>query len=81
MATGCYKGIQLENLLDEILQEIGRTVVEIVRVSNKHRIRKYMPIDPIPGLIINGQLACEHDVPDRKTLYTWLTEPGEASSD
>lgn len=72
LGTGCYKCIQLEAMLDELVQEIGKSGIEIVRVSDEHYIRRYMPLDATPGLVIDGRMVCEHEVPDRATLREWL---------
>ena len=76
LGTGCYKCLQLEALLDKVIRETGRSDVEIVRVSDEHVIRKYMPLDEIPGLVIDGHLVCENSVPDRETLIAWLKRNG-----
>ncbi len=34
LGTGCYKCIQLETLLNEVVQELGAASIEIVRVAD-----------------------------------------------
>ncbi len=81
LGTGCYKCIQLETLLNEVVQELGAASIEIVRVADEKQIRHYMPLDEIPGLLINGVLASTGQVPPREMLVEWLsgvTVPGAA---
>jgi len=73
LGTGCYNCIKLERLLNEVVDELGAKNVEITRVSDEKRIRKYMPLDEIPGLLIDGILASTREVPDRATLAEWLS--------
>jgi hypothetical protein len=72
LGTGCYNCIKLETLINEVLGELKRDDVEIVRISDEHYIRKFMPLDELPGLLINGVLASVSEVPDRETLRGWL---------
>ena len=72
LGTGCYNCIKLENLIDEILVELNRSDIKVVRISDEHVIRKYMPADELPGLLINGVLASSRELPDRQTLKDWL---------
>ena len=74
LGTGCYNCIHLETLISEVLKELGRTDVEILRVSDEKEIRKYIPLDLVPGLVINDRLVTSKDLPERNTLYTWLGE-------
>lgn len=79
LGTGCYNCVKLETLVDEVLMELGMYNVEVVHVAEENYIRKYMPLDEIPGLIINGTLASMHDLPDAETLKEWL-QNAEASA-
>jgi len=72
LGTGCYKCIQLESLIHEVLRDVRRTDVEIQRIDNERAIRKFMPLDEIPGLIIDGHLVSTARIPDRATLVDWL---------
>lgn len=74
LGTGCHNCILLESLVDEVLTELGKTDAQVVRVSDEHAIRHIMPIDAIPGLVIDGVLASTHTVPDRQTLKEWLAK-------
>ncbi len=79
LGTGCYRCIQLETLLNQVVQELGAASIEIIRVADEKRIRHYMPLDEIPGLLIDGVLASTNQVPSREKLVEWLsgvTVPG-----
>jgi hypothetical protein len=84
LGTGCYQCIRLENLIHEVLTEEGRTGVEIIRIDDERAIRKFMPLDEIPGLVIDGNLVCTGQVPDRAILAGWLAAdlaPSPSSGD
>ncbi len=72
LGTGCYKCIRLESLINEVLSELGRADVEVIRISDEKTIRRHMPLDEIPGLIIDGHLVSTGQAPDRATLTGWL---------
>lgn len=72
LGTGCYKCIHLERLLHDVLKESGRRDVEILRIDDERKIRKYMPIDEIPGLVIDGKLVTTRAIPERGDLEGWL---------
>ncbi len=73
LGTGCYKCVKLETLLDEIVEELGATNIEIARISDEKRILEHIPLDEIPGLLIDGVLASSGEVPARETLVEWLS--------
>ena len=74
LGTGCYKCIQLETLVNEVLSELKLSGVEVVRISDEKTIRGYMPLDEIPALVIDGHLVSTHTVPDRSVLLNWFEE-------
>jgi hypothetical protein len=73
LGTGCYNCVKLETLIGEVLKELGLIDVELRRVSDEKQIRKYMPLDEIPGLLIDGVLASAREIPPRGTLVEWLS--------
>jgi hypothetical protein len=75
LGTGCHNCLILEDLINEVLRDLGRTDVEVIRNSDEHFIRRHMPLDQIPGLLIDGILASTREVPSRDTLKEWLSEP------
>jgi hypothetical protein len=73
LGTGCYKCVELETLIDEVLQELGRTDVEVARVDDEKRIQHFISLDEIPGLLIDGVLANTRELPPREKLAEWLS--------
>lgn len=73
LGTGCYNCVKLESLIDEVLQELGKTDVEVARVDEEKRIRHYISVDQFPGLLIDGVLASTRGLPSRETLVEWLS--------
>lgn len=74
LGTGCYKCIKLEELINDVLRELGKSGIEIVRVSDERAIRKHMPLDEIPGLLIDGELVSTGELPSRETLVEWFSD-------
>lgn len=72
LGTGCHNCLELEMRLAEAVAKSGRTDVVVERVDDERSIRQYMPLDEIPGLLIDGQLVSERQVPDLETLLAWL---------
>ncbi len=79
LGTGCYKCIRLEALINDVLEELGKSGVEIVRVVDERIIRKYMPLDEIPGLVIDGMLVSTGELLPREKLMEWLSDVPVAS--
>jgi hypothetical protein len=73
LGTGCYNCIKLENLINQVLKEMGKTGVELVRISDERQIRKFIPLDAIPGLVIDENLVSTRIVPEKETLVRWLS--------
>jgi hypothetical protein len=73
LGTGCYKCVKLESLIDEVLTELGKTDVEVVRVDDEKQIRHDMSPDEIPGLLIDGVVASTREIPPREALVEWLS--------
>ena len=83
LGTGCHNCLELERRLAEALVKSGRTDVQIERLDDEQVIRRYLPLDAIPGLLIDGTLVSERAVPETQALLDWLTaipawEPGPA---
>ena len=73
LGTGCYNCVKLETLLDEVAEQLGATNFVIERVNDEKRVLEYMPLDEIPGLLINGVLVSTREIPPRETLVEWLS--------
>ncbi len=74
LGTGCHNCMKLECLVDEVMIELGKKDFTITRVNNEKAIRRHMPLDDIPGLLIDGVLASQGEVPTRETLKEWFSE-------
>ncbi|RMF32405.1 MAG: thioredoxin family protein [Chloroflexi bacterium] len=74
LGTGCYNCLQLELLVGEVLQELGREDVTVVKVNDERQIRHHIPVEAAPGLVINGRLVSQREVPNREVLTRWLSE-------
>jgi len=72
LGTGCYNCIRLETLVNELLSDLKLTGVQVVRVDDERAIRHHMPLDEIPGLVIDGHLVSTRVVPEKKVLSGWL---------
>lgn len=72
LGTGCYNCLELEKRLSEAITSLGRTDATVERIDDERTIRHYIPLDAIPGLLINGELVSERQVPDIETLINWL---------
>ncbi len=72
LGTGCHNCLELERRLAEAISKSGRNDVEVERVDDERAIRHYLPLDAIPGLLIDGRLVSGRQVPDIKTLLDWL---------
>ncbi len=73
LGTGCYKCVKLETLIDEIVGELGAAHYEVTRVTDEKRVLEYIPLEEIPGLLIDGVLASVGEIPVRETLVEWLS--------
>ena len=72
LGTGCHNCLELEMRLAEAVRRSGRTDVEVERVDDEHIIRRHLAIDAIPGLLIDGRLVSEREVPTIERLLGWL---------
>ncbi|MEW6716746.1 MAG: thioredoxin family protein [Chloroflexota bacterium] len=72
LGTGCYKCLDLERRLAEAVRKSGRTEVEVERVDDERIIRHHIPLDAIPGLLIDGRLVSQREVPTIETLLDWV---------
>lgn len=72
LGTGCHNCLELERRLAEAVTKSGRTDVQVERVDDEHAIRHHIPLDAIPGLLIDGRLVSQREVPPIETLLDWL---------
>ena len=74
LGTRCHNCIKLDLLVAEVVRGLGLKDVEIQRVNDERRIRRYMTLEVILGLVLDGVLVSERQVPDGETLSRWLSE-------
>jgi hypothetical protein len=72
LGTGCHNCLELEMRLAQAVAKSGRTDVKVERVDDEHTIRHHIPMDAIPGLLMDGRLVSQNQVPDIETLLDWL---------
>lgn len=74
LGTGCHDCLELELMVAEALKKLGISDAQVVTIGDQRRIRRYMALDAMPGLLINGQLVSERQLPDPATLTAWLLQ-------
>jgi hypothetical protein len=72
LGTGCHNCLELERRLADAITKAGRADVEVERVDDEHLIRHHIPLDAIPGLLVDGHLVSQREVPTIETLLDWL---------
>jgi hypothetical protein len=72
LGTGCYNCLKLEELVNQVILELGVSGVEIERVNDERRILHHMPLDEIPGLVIDGYLVSTNRLPHQDELLRWF---------
>ncbi|MCS7038756.1 MAG: thioredoxin family protein [Anaerolineae bacterium] len=72
LGTGCHNCLELQLRLGEAITASGRSDVEVEYVDDEHQIRHYIPLDAVPGLVIDGHLVSEREVPSLERLVSWL---------
>ncbi len=80
LGTGCHDCVVLDLLVAKVLQKLGITGAEVARVSEERHIMRYMTLDAIPGLVIDGKLVSARAVPDEATLTAWFKEARSAEA-
>lgn len=80
LGTGCHDCVVLDLLVAKVLQGLGIADAEVTRVSDERRIMRYMTVDAIPGLVIDGTLVSQRGVPDEATLTAWLSQGAAAGA-
>ncbi len=72
LGTGCHNCLELEMRLAQAVARSGRTDVEVERVDDERNIRHHIPLDAIPGVLIDGRLVSQGELPTMDTLLGWL---------
>ncbi len=69
LGTGCHNSLELERRLAEALTQLGRTHVQVERVDDERTLLHYLPLDAIPGLLIDDKLVASG--PSRTSRPCW----------
>jgi hypothetical protein len=80
LGTGCHDCVVLDLLVAKVLQKLGLTGARVARVSDERQIMRYITLDAIPGLAINGKLVSQRGLPDEATLTAWLSDAAAAEA-
>ena len=72
LGTGCHNCLELEMRLAEAVAKSGRTDVEVEREDDERIIQHHIPLDAMPGMLIDGQLVSQREVPTIETLLDWV---------
>jgi hypothetical protein len=74
LGTGCYKCVELEVRLASVLGELHLTDAQVTRVDDPVQIRHHIPLDDVPGLLIDGRLVSQGRLPSGDELRDWLRQ-------
>jgi hypothetical protein len=77
LGTGCYNCLKLEMLVARLLEELGLPEARVTRIDDPHQIRKFIPADAAPGLVINGRLVSSGRLPDETEVRGWLSQASQ----
>jgi len=72
LGTGCHKGMELERRLAQAISMLARDDVVVECVDDEQTMRRYIPLDELPGLLIDDKLVSEKEVPHRQVLIEWI---------
>ncbi len=72
LGTGCHNCLELEKRLAEAIARMGGKDIAVERIDDELVIRRHIPLDAIPGLLIDGHLVSERQVPSVEILLHWL---------
>ncbi len=77
LGTGCYNCLNLEIRVARLLGELCLSQVQLTWTDDPHQIRKFLPEDELPGLVINGHLVSSQRLPDEAEIRRWLSEAAQ----
>jgi hypothetical protein len=77
LGTGCYNCLNLEMRVARLLGELGLSQVQLIWTDDPHQIRKFLPEDALPGLVINGHLISSGRLPDEAEIRQWLNQAAQ----
>jgi hypothetical protein len=71
LGAGCHDCLRLELLVGQVLAELG-IEASVQRIEDARQIDRYALAGP-PGLVINGELVSEGQLPTREEVSSWIT--------
>jgi hypothetical protein len=77
LGTGCYNCLKMEMTVARLLEELDLSGVQLTRMDDLHQIRKFIPVEETPALVINGRLVSSGRLPDEAEVRRWLGEAGQ----
>jgi hypothetical protein len=72
LGTGCHNCLELEMRLADAITKSRRNDVGVERIDDEKTIRHHIPLEAIPGLLIDGRLVSQREIPGVETLLDWL---------
>jgi hypothetical protein len=73
LGTGCHNCLELEMRLAKAIHRLDLTDLTFERIDDEQVIRRHIPLDAIPGLLIDGRLVSQREVPTVEKLVEWLS--------
>ncbi len=74
LGTGCAGCVRMEQLVTEVLLELGVREAKVELVTEQRMIDYGLSGDRAPGLLVNGRLAWAGSVPDKADIADWLRQ-------
>jgi len=74
LGTGCAGCLKTQELVIEVLEELGIREANVELVTEQRMIEYGLQAEQAPGLLINDRLAWAGSIPPRDQLVTWIRE-------
>jgi hypothetical protein len=74
LGTGCAGCLKMEQMVIDILLELGIHDAKVELVTEQRMIDYGLLADRAPGLLINGRLTWAGSVPAKEQLAEWLKQ-------
>ncbi len=74
LGTGCAGCVRMEQLVTEVLLELGVSEARVELFTEQRMIDYGLSGDRAPGLLINGRLAWAGSVPAKADIQAWLRQ-------
>ena len=77
LGTGCYNCLNLEMRIARLLSEMGLHQVQLTQTDDPRQIRKFLPEEAFPGLVIDSHLVSSGRLPDETEIRQWPSEAAQ----